>query len=308
MNGSCENMDDICEKLKECVAWLEASKTPALFFAGMTPVLQFINPPAPNMEMTFIEKGSVESLRIGDKVFTIPERCFSVHGLRFGNFSPPKKERGRAWCAIFSAEGAPESLTRSASDPFFVSGLASNPCELASAFLKLRRLCAMQGYEPQAYTSSHAMFNPLAKDCGEGLKLQVKAALLELFGLLLDSAEHGSDNRKRRGDGPVEAALRVIEADYAKRSLTLGTLARKACLSEDHLGRAFKAKTGMSPMAYAQYLRLREAAALLRETGDRIKRIARAVGYDDPLYFSRLFRKEFKASPKSFREGKAPFA
>ena len=98
----------------------------------------------------------------------------------------------------------------------------------------------------------------------------------------------------------------IRDSRYNDPTLTLPELASAAGLSIDHFGRLFKSRVGLAPMAYVRRLRLREAALMLRQTGHRIEEIAASVGYPDPLYFSRLFSREFGIGPRGYRKLGAP--
>ncbi len=293
-------MDDICVILPRCAAWLENSATPRVFFAGSTARLQFTNPPTPHLEITFMEKGGVEDLRIGEESFALPEGWVSLHGIHFGNYSPPKREPGRSWCAMIDATDAPPELDFFRQRPVFSSLRAGNPVDLAEAFMSLRRLCARPGRIRQGYVPTFAMFDPGRPDCSPALRLRVKAALLDLLGVIMENLP--APDRSPALPPGLQTALRLIESRYAEPELNLPELAAAAFLSPDHFGRLFKKYLGVSPLTYAQTLRLREAAALLRNTSDRIGQIAQAVGYVDPLFFSRLFRRQFRLSPRQFRQ------
>ncbi len=47
--------------------------------------------------------------------------------------------------------------------------------------------------------------------------------------------------------------------------------------------------------------RLRRACKLLAETGNPIQEIARNVGYDNPLTFSKIFKSYYGISPREYR-------
>ena len=59
---------------------------------------------------------------------------------------------------------------------------------------------------------------------------------------------------------------------------------------------------GESPLRYILLLRIRNAQVLLETTDGTISEIARIVGYENPMYFSRLFRKEKGMSPLKYRK------
>lgn len=88
------------------------------------------------------------------------------------------------------------------------------------------------------------------------------------------------------------------------RRVKLEELARQAGFSVPHYSALFKRKTGYPPMAYFQRLKMQHASQLLVLTDTHVDQIARAVGLEDPLYFSRLFKKIIGLSPRHFRAGR----
>lgn len=72
-------------------------------------------------------------------------------------------------------------------------------------------------------------------------------------------------------------------------------------LSYKYLEENFKKKTGMTIQQYHTDLRMHEAARLLRSTLFSVSEISEQVGYQDPLYFSNVFKKSMGYSPRSYR-------
>jgi transcriptional regulator GlxA family with amidase domain len=85
--------------------------------------------------------------------------------------------------------------------------------------------------------------------------------------------------------------------------LRVETLATMADLSTSQYAVRFRELTGDSPKNYLMRLRIQRATQLLDTTGESITDIARSVGYEDPLYFSRAFRRLHAVSPSGYREG-----
>lgn len=65
--------------------------------------------------------------------------------------------------------------------------------------------------------------------------------------------------------------------------------------------RQFKEYSGQTPLQYIIDIRLQTAKRLLETTNYSISEISRSVGYDNPLYFSRLFHKHLGISPREYR-------
>lgn len=85
---------------------------------------------------------------------------------------------------------------------------------------------------------------------------------------------------------------------------TLTELAALCDLSPFHFCRAFRAATGLPPHQYQMALRMERARALLADTRLSIAEVGTAVGYDDPAYFSRLFRRQTGVTPSEWRNAK----
>ena len=62
-------------------------------------------------------------------------------------------------------------------------------------------------------------------------------------------------------------------------------------MSTSWFNRSFRSAMGTSPMKYILDIRIRNAQTLLETTDYSISDIAALIGYDNPMYFSRLFRK-----------------
>ena len=65
--------------------------------------------------------------------------------------------------------------------------------------------------------------------------------------------------------------------------------------------RCFKQYTGTTPMRYIVSLRITNAQVLLETTDYNVTEIGNIVGYDNPLYFSRIFKKQKGVSPSEYR-------
>jgi transcriptional regulator GlxA family with amidase domain len=83
--------------------------------------------------------------------------------------------------------------------------------------------------------------------------------------------------------------------------LTLAAYAQGVGFSVSQFSFLFKRYYGTSPMAYFVELRMQRAKELLETTDMPIKEVAWKLGFDDPLYFSRIFKKVCGISPSSYR-------
>ncbi len=97
-------------------------------------------------------------------------------------------------------------------------------------------------------------------------------------------------------------ATRAYLGEHIDRSLTLDQMARHAGLSKSHFSRLFKEQTGYSPTDYFIHLKMQRACMLLSLSRKSIREIGSDVGYDDPYYFSRIFKRIMGSPPQAYRK------
>lgn len=98
----------------------------------------------------------------------------------------------------------------------------------------------------------------------------------------------------------IEKACKFIDANYRK-DITLEETASFCGLSSFYFSKLFKKRKNITFIDYLTNRRIEEAKRLLMGTGLSIKEISREVGYNDPNYFTRVFRRVQSISPTSFR-------
>jgi len=98
----------------------------------------------------------------------------------------------------------------------------------------------------------------------------------------------------------VRSAVAYINEHYPKK-ITIKTLSNIANLSESNFYVVFKKQMGISPIAYLNHYRLSVSTNKLVDTADTVSEISYSVGINDPLYFSKLFKKTYGMTPKEYR-------
>jgi len=99
----------------------------------------------------------------------------------------------------------------------------------------------------------------------------------------------------------IRHAKEYIEQHYADPNLSLNELAAQANLSASHFSVVFSQETHQTFKEYLTEIRMTRAKELLRMTMLRSADIAYRVGYNDPHYFSSVFKKYTGLSPTEFR-------
>lgn len=99
----------------------------------------------------------------------------------------------------------------------------------------------------------------------------------------------------------VESICEYMKEHFAEK-ISLEDIATNMYLSPIYISKIFKEQTGDSPINYLISIRLKKAASLLKNSNLSINEISSLVGYDNPYYFSKLFKKNYKISPKEYRD------
>nr|WP_295681991.1 helix-turn-helix domain-containing protein [uncultured Lachnoclostridium sp.] len=102
--------------------------------------------------------------------------------------------------------------------------------------------------------------------------------------------------------GTVEKAKLYIREHYHKE-LSLEEVSRQVNISPYYFSKVFKEETGINFIDYLTELRMKVAKQLLLESEKSMKEIGIMVGYSDPNYFSRSFKKNVGKTPTEYKEG-----
>lgn len=99
----------------------------------------------------------------------------------------------------------------------------------------------------------------------------------------------------------ADRAARIIEGNL-EEDLPAPRLARRVGLSQNYLARVFKESYGMTMSRYVLTRRIEHAKTLLSISDLNVGEIGAKVGFPDPQYFNKRFRKTVGISPKKFRD------
>ncbi len=100
----------------------------------------------------------------------------------------------------------------------------------------------------------------------------------------------------------VKEACKYIEDNYSDPYLTIESVCKQLYLSPGHFSRLFKKTTGETFVDYLTRIRMDQAKYLLANTNQKMYEIARAIGYEDPNYFSYNFKKNVQYTPSEWRK------
>lgn len=99
-------------------------------------------------------------------------------------------------------------------------------------------------------------------------------------------------------------AVDYIDANFQREDLSLNLVAKEVNISANYLSAVFSQEMKVTFVEYITGKRMEKARELLRTTDLRSGKVAAAVGYRDPHYFSFLFKKTQGCTPRDYRAGK----
>jgi len=110
----------------------------------------------------------------------------------------------------------------------------------------------------------------------------------------------GGEIERENGHRLIEEAKRFVEDNY-DRTITLDDVARHVHLNASYLSFLFKEMTGQKYIDYLILYRIEKAKSLLKQTNYKIHEVGERVGYENPRYFTLVFKKYAKQSPVEYR-------
>ncbi len=99
----------------------------------------------------------------------------------------------------------------------------------------------------------------------------------------------------------VEEAKRVMNEEYGNAELNISLVAKRLHITSSYLSRLFHSIAGETCMNYLTNVRIQAAQKLLAGSSIKSYEIAQMVGYDNPNYFSALFKKHTGVPPRQYR-------
>ena len=157
-------------------------------------------------------------------------------------------------------------------------------------------------YESDAGAAATDEFRILVRRNGSTNERKlVLGTLLNLLALISDGV-HRSKHSEKCGDVKnIDSIIEYMNMNYEKK-LTVSTLAEMAGYSVSRFLHLFSETIGKPPMRYLRDIRLANACELLDTSEYPVSEVADLCGFNDPLYFSRVFADKYGLSPSVYRK------
>lgn len=182
---------------------------------------------------------------------------------------------------------------------------ASEPEGAASAEAEARVVGSSN--DAIAYTREGLSHSEKMRYHSLGLRLQVKASLLQLLGALFEHYYLVSGKKlkgprgSRANDDTIKELLNFIHQNYT-RALTISQMAERLQVTNQYFCRLFKQTTDMSFIDYINALRIQKAAIELATSKNSIRDISSRYGFEAIGYFFKQFRAHYHTTPVKYRK------
>ena len=133
-------------------------------------------------------------------------------------------------------------------------------------------------------------------------KYQCYALIYELLSSISKMEHSGTIEKEKYA--LIDPAVKYLKKHIHDSELRIEKLHALCSISDTYFRKIFMSRFHMSPREYVAKRRIADARTII-ESGDydNIKEVAAAVGYSDPLYFSKVFKKIYGVSPSNLENG-----
>ena len=241
------------------------------------PYIETIHPPRQDYQLIYVHHGAIRYFDKDGTEHIAPEGSFLLYKpLEYQKYILYLKENAEIYWCHFSGTFA-EILLKN-------YNIYDKKIITLSSKTKYRRL----------YTSLRTTLENKPKYFVELCSLYLQELIVTI----------GSDMESNLIQNSMPIALKnAVEYihEYYYENITIAVLVKIAASNKITLTKQFEKYLQCSPKKYLNKFRIEKAKTLLLQTEYKIKEIASAVGYQDPLYFSTVFHEETSFSPREFR-------
>lgn len=137
--------------------------------------------------------------------------------------------------------------------------------------------------------------------CQDGYEEMLEIYLRQIFIRLQRHFKSSLNSDNSHAFEEIDNAISYF-CEHYNEPINIDDYAKENHFSTSWFIRNFKLYTGITPKQYILKKRIYNAEALLQNTQYNINEIAQIIGYDNPLYFSRVFQKTKGISPSEYRK------
>lgn len=117
-----------------------------------------------------------------------------------------------------------------------------------------------------------------------------------------DEEREEVERQEKQKDVTLDRIVKFIVERIDDPDMKIDDIAQAMAMSRSVLYGKIKSAVGITPVDFVRHIRIMRACEMLKETNDTLSSIAYAVGFSDPKYFSKVFKKEMGIIPSEYRE------
>lgn len=195
----------------------------------------------------------------------------------------------------------PHHYASSVKEPWSIYWLHFNGSQAQLLFNSYVQITNTNGHYIAYDENRVARFNYLIEVLENDLNaVMTEAVYIKVLSLLGSFIYVESKNTSDNPDSIAESIM--LMKQNLKASFQIREFAAKANYSVSRYSELFRKRTGYAPIQYFIQLKIHKACQYLCFTKMNIKQICNELGFDDPYYFSRIFKKHIGHSPLSYRK------
>ena len=117
-----------------------------------------------------------------------------------------------------------------------------------------------------------------------------------------ENREENTEIENKRKQPIEEKVYTIVKNKMSDSDFSITTLQKELTVSKTKCYKIIKEATDMSPGEFITHVKMKEAQDYIRNTDLTISEIAYSVGYADPKYFSKVFKKAYGETPVNYRK------
>jgi AraC-like DNA-binding protein len=170
-------------------------------------------------------------------------------------------------------------------------------------FLETLELCEENPMQLQNSDELPELFEKIITELrmGKYLNAEMTEAHFRQLMITISRSSHIEDTTKQPYNSLFDEVINHFNRDY-QNNINIAEYAANQHISCSWFIREFKKYTGYSPKQYITNLRIQHAKELLNNRYLSVNDVSMLVGYENQLYFSRIFRKNTGMSPSEYRD------
>ncbi|MBQ7039542.1 MAG: helix-turn-helix domain-containing protein [Clostridia bacterium] len=229
-------------------------------------------------------------LKRGEACYFIEDRLFSIHEGAFVFI--PKGVLHRT--QYFTSREVERFLIKVDSDFF-------EPKHLTPLFktLQKRPVQYVDNKNLPIFEELFDKIRSLPSPATENSRILRRIYIAEVLALLCEMSLTDSDVSHNTDDSLIASVQDYVNQNHSK-TITLSQLSMYFSVSEEHLSRKFKQKTGVCISEFINFQRVSHAAELLKRKSATVTDVATECGFNDSNYFSTVFKKYMGITPKKY--------